>query len=85
MENLPEFKNELLEKLLALRTKINSNTCDAWETSLQETKVVVILEDFELSSEDEESNIEAYNGWNQDLDALINFVCSKIEINEYNF
>jgi hypothetical protein len=82
-DTVDEIKSEndsVLEKLLALRTKINNNTCDAWESSLQDTRVVTVLEDFELSTEDEESNVLKYNGWSQDLDEVINFICTKYDV-----
>jgi hypothetical protein len=57
------------EKLKAILEKIQKNQIDAWEDGLEETRSVVILEDFDRG--DDIPFIVKYNGWLEDLEKII--------------
>lgn len=62
------------ERITALLEKIQENTIEAWEDDLEGTKTVVILEDFDKNADNElkGSKVTAYNGWMEDLEAILN-------------
>ena len=69
----------LNEKLEAIITKIEENAVDVWEDDLEDTKPVVILDDFKTgllednySGEKTFSPAEtvSYNGWFEELKSL---------------
>lgn len=64
--------------LKAIIKKIQDNTTDAWESNLQNTASVVVLEDFNCKDkygddiedddrEDTDGDSTEYNGWLEDL------------------
>lgn len=67
-------KELVLAKLDGVFSKIAENNIDAWEDNLQDTKSVVILEDFSKNDTDfEEPSSDRdykYNGWLEDLQEL---------------
>jgi hypothetical protein len=67
--NETEKECNVRAELIAILDKIKENTIDAWEDSMEETKSVVILEDFDKGPED---FIYKYNGWIKDLINLKN-------------
>ena len=54
---------EIQKKLQAILNKIESNTVSAWEDNLEETKEVVVTENFRG---------EEYNGWKEELKTVMN-------------
>ena len=60
-----EEKKELKE----IVKMINDNQVDAWEDNLEETKPVVILDDFDKGVPS--PNVTKYNGWLERLLKLI--------------
>ena len=72
MTELQAFKHEMLVQLINIKIKIMSNSIDAWEPDLENTKFVTILEDFNVViDETGEDETVKYNGWDEDLDRLI--------------
>jgi len=67
-------KSEILKKLKAISEKMNSNTVEAWEPGLEDSVSAVVLGNFNEAGEDEEEEICEYNGWSDDLEALIKAV-----------
>ena len=67
-------KDEIIAKLDAVFIKIDENNINAWEDDLQDTKSVVILEDFSKNDSDfEEPSPDReykYNGWLEDLQEI---------------
>lgn len=62
------MRNEEIKRALSvILDKIDSNGIDAWEDDMENTKTVVIMEDFVKGVDDDTELIE-YNGW---LEALI--------------
>jgi len=61
---------EIREKLEAIINKAYENEVDAWEDDMENTKSVIILEDFDKGMDDEIESVE-YNGWFNDLVALV--------------
>lgn len=58
------------EKLEAIINKAYENQVDAWEDDMENTKSVIITEDFEKGLDEDRELIE-YNGWFEDLVALV--------------
>lgn len=64
------MSNEEIKKALTvILSKIDSNIIDAWEDDMENTKTVVITEDFEKGMDDDAELIE-YNGWLEELNKL---------------
>lgn len=71
--------NNIKEKLQTILKKIEGNTINAWEDALEESKEVVILEDFDKNDDQSspfseplhEELITKYNGWYEDLIELM--------------
>jgi hypothetical protein len=61
---------EIKERLEAIIKKAQENQIDAWEDDLENSKQVMITEDFEKGFDDEQELVE-YNGWFDDLLTLV--------------
>lgn len=59
---------EILNALILIQKMKNENTIDAWEDNLEETRTVVMLENFSRKPQGENYK---YNGWAEKLSALI--------------
>jgi len=60
-------KPEIANKLESIIGKIQDNNISAWEDNLEDTKEVVILEDFKKGDED----THVYNNWLEELKSLL--------------
>lgn len=61
------MRNEEIKRALSvILDKIDSNGIDAWEDDMENTKTVVIMEDFVKGVDDDTELIE-YNGWLEEL------------------
>lgn len=59
-------KPEIAKKLELIIGKIQANNISAWEDDLEDTKEVVMLEDFKKGDE-----VFTYNNWLEDLQELV--------------
>lgn len=68
-----ETTKKYSDALQSVMDKISDNRIQAWEDQLEDTKAVVIIEDFSKNCDSNDPELEfKYNGWVEDLQELLN-------------